>query len=157
MEGIFLGVKLRSDEVIVGTSEGVIKTRTIKRLPEDKQWDKEFLWNLKGSPKQPDPKVNSRVIKSSLSRKDEVDDVRIPTSRSEDQNRKRPQWPNRMYPARKMRGACTSGSARWRSMALRRVVRDAVRRRGGEWRHTARRAGIACARPCWKMTRGGRG
>ena len=37
LEGIFLGVKLRSDEVIVGTSEGVIKTRTIKRLPEDNQ------------------------------------------------------------------------------------------------------------------------
>ncbi len=31
-EGIFLGVQDRSDEVLVGTREGVVKARTLRRL-----------------------------------------------------------------------------------------------------------------------------
>ena len=35
LDGIFLGMRLRSDEILVGTARGVIKTRTLQRRVED--------------------------------------------------------------------------------------------------------------------------
>ena len=40
-DGIFLGMRLRSDEILIGTEHGVIKARSICRHPEGHQWDKE--------------------------------------------------------------------------------------------------------------------
>ena len=65
-EGIFLGARFKSDEIIVGTETGVLKARTLTRLTEDKQWDWEYLRNLQGTPRQPDPKVVSDQIHASL-------------------------------------------------------------------------------------------
>ena len=72
-EGIFLGARFKSDEIIVGTENGVLKARTIKRMTEDKQWDREFLRNLQGTPRQPDPKVVSDQIHASLRNRVEPD------------------------------------------------------------------------------------
>ena len=65
-EGVFLGVRFRSDEIIIGTDIGVLKARTIKRLTEDQQWDRDFVRRLQGTPKQPDPRVQSDNIRASL-------------------------------------------------------------------------------------------
>ena len=64
LDGIFLGMRLRSDEIIVGTTKGVIKARSIRRLVEEEQWDKEFARAILGSPKQPVPGVNSDHLPS---------------------------------------------------------------------------------------------
>ena len=37
--GIVLGMRLRSDEVIIGTEQRVIKGRSVCRFPEGQQWD----------------------------------------------------------------------------------------------------------------------
>ena len=52
-----MGVRFKSDEIIVGTEHGVLRARTIKRLTVDQQWDREFVRNIQGTPRQPDPKV----------------------------------------------------------------------------------------------------
>ena len=64
--GIFLGLRLRSDEVIIGTDEGVIKARTIRRRPPGEQWDRDLVLKMKGTPKRPDPKVDTFNIRASL-------------------------------------------------------------------------------------------
>ena len=47
-DGIFQGMRLRSDEILIGTARGVIKTRTLRRRVEEEQWDPEFAKSIKG-------------------------------------------------------------------------------------------------------------
>ena len=47
LDGIFLGMRLRSDEILIGTARGVIKTRTLRRRVEEEQWDPEFAKSIK--------------------------------------------------------------------------------------------------------------
>ena len=55
-DGIFLGMRLRSDEILIGTTRGVIKTRTVRRrVEEEEQWDPEVAKSIKGEPRQPVP------------------------------------------------------------------------------------------------------
>ena len=39
LDGIFLGMRLRSHEILIGTARGIIKTRTLRRRVEEEQWD----------------------------------------------------------------------------------------------------------------------
>ena len=48
-------MRMRSDEILVGTTGGVIKTRTLRRRVEEEQWDPEFARSIKGEPRQPVP------------------------------------------------------------------------------------------------------
>lgn len=66
-EGIFLGMRLKSDEIIVGTAKGAVKARTIKRLPEDQQWNRDFARKMQGTPQRPDPAVKSDRLTSVIS------------------------------------------------------------------------------------------
>ena len=34
LDGVFVGMRLRSDEILVATEDGVVKTRTIRRRPQ---------------------------------------------------------------------------------------------------------------------------
>lgn len=54
-EGIFLGMRLRSDEVVIGTTGGVIKARSVRRKPEAERWDKEMCKAMRGTPRSPVP------------------------------------------------------------------------------------------------------
>ena len=67
LDGIFLGMRLRSDEILVGTLRGVIKTRTLRRRVEEEQWDNEFAWSIKGEPRQPVPSINSDHVPAPIS------------------------------------------------------------------------------------------
>lgn len=49
-EGIFLGMRLRSVEIVVGTRRVVVKARSVRRRPESERWDKEVGSNIRGSP-----------------------------------------------------------------------------------------------------------
>ena len=53
--GIWLGIIERTEEIIIGTTEGVVKCRTISRLANGNQWDKDLLLNMKGLPWEPIP------------------------------------------------------------------------------------------------------
>ena len=67
LDGIFLGLRLRSDEILIGTARGVIKTRTLRRRVEEKQWDPEFAKSIKGEPRQPVPGINSDHVFAAIS------------------------------------------------------------------------------------------
>lgn len=45
-EGIFLGVLDRSSELLVGTSTGVVRTRSIRRRAPDERGSKKLLWGI---------------------------------------------------------------------------------------------------------------
>ena len=54
-EGIWLGHNRNSNEILVGTSEGVVKAYAIRRQPEDARWDGEMIKKMNGTPQKPDP------------------------------------------------------------------------------------------------------
>ena len=54
-EGLFLGVQDRSDEVVVGTRDGVFKARSVKRLDGVQRRDASLVQEMKGVPWQPIP------------------------------------------------------------------------------------------------------
>ena len=63
----FLGMRLRSDEILVGTARGVIKTRTLRRRVQEEQWDNEFARSIKGEPRQPGPGINNDHVHAAIS------------------------------------------------------------------------------------------
>ena len=67
LDGIFLGMRLRSDEILIGTARGVIKTRTLRRRVEEEQWDHEFAKSIKGEPRQPVPAINGDDVSAAIS------------------------------------------------------------------------------------------
>ena len=67
LDGIFLGMRLRSDEILIGTTRGVIKTCTVRRRVEEEQWDNEFARSIKGEPRQPVLGINSDHVLAAIS------------------------------------------------------------------------------------------
>ena len=51
----FIGIRDRSDEMLIMTTSGMHKTRNVRRRPESDRWDFEFLMTLKGTPWNPNP------------------------------------------------------------------------------------------------------
>ena len=54
-DGAFIGIRDRSDEMLIMTTSGVCKKRNVRRRPELERWDFEFLMTLKGTPWNPNP------------------------------------------------------------------------------------------------------
>ena len=66
-DGVFLGVRDESGEVIIGTKEGVIKVRSIKRKASiEARWNKELIDSFKGTPWEPVPGKEGAEIKTSV-------------------------------------------------------------------------------------------
>ena len=74
--GIWLGLLPRSSEVVIGTSEGIVKARTIRRLTEDMRWNANALLQIKGRPRRPNPTIDSDQIPTMTTQeaKDDEDD-----------------------------------------------------------------------------------
>ena len=54
-EGLWLGVRLRSDEALIGTANGVVKARTTRRPPKSQRWGAELgnpIVDRHGDPRQ---------------------------------------------------------------------------------------------------------
>ena len=54
-EGVWLGHARGSSEALVGTTEGVVRAWTIRRLPEAERWGAESITEMQGTPAQPNP------------------------------------------------------------------------------------------------------
>ena len=67
LDGIFLGMRLRSDEIFFGTARGVVKTRTLRRRVEEEQWDHEFAKTIRGEPRQHVPGISSDHVPAAIS------------------------------------------------------------------------------------------
>ena len=52
--GVWLGNRWGSGEHIIGTAEGIVRSRAIKRLPKDQTWDQEAVAAVIGTPWRPD-------------------------------------------------------------------------------------------------------
>ena len=52
-EGVYLGIRLESSEMLVGTEEGVFKCRSLRRKTEDARWNAQAVENMKGVPWKP--------------------------------------------------------------------------------------------------------
>ena len=61
-EGIWLGIRDESGEILIGTDDGVVKARTFKRRPEQERWTNEKLERMKGVPWEPVPGQKNREI-----------------------------------------------------------------------------------------------
>ena len=60
-DGIFLGVKGTTGEIIVGDDAGIHRTRSIQRKPVEERWNKEYLKMVTGVPwkkSEDDPEVD---------------------------------------------------------------------------------------------------
>ena len=53
-DGVFLGYRANSGEIVIGTPQGVMRTRTIRRRPEDERWTSANLELAVGVPWRPD-------------------------------------------------------------------------------------------------------
>ena len=52
-DGAFIGIRDRSDEMLIMTPSGVYETKNARRRPEFERWDFEFLTTKKGAPWNP--------------------------------------------------------------------------------------------------------
>ena len=77
-EGIWLGLTTRTDEDIVGTPNGIVRSRTIKRLPQGQRWDARYLATIRGEPRRPTPGRNSTKIPARPGAVDDDDDNQGP-------------------------------------------------------------------------------
>ena len=53
--GIFLGVRLHTTEKIIGTPKGVVVVQSVRRKPDDQQWNLQLLQSVTGTPWAPNP------------------------------------------------------------------------------------------------------
>ena len=54
-DGVFVGMRMRSDEIMIGTGRGTVKARRIKRRCIEERWDAEFVAKLREAPASPCP------------------------------------------------------------------------------------------------------
>ena len=54
-EGLWCGIKGRAEAVYVGTKQGVIQRRTVRRLRTDTSWDAKLAHEMEGITWQPAP------------------------------------------------------------------------------------------------------
>ena len=66
LDGIFLGLTDRSDEILVFSQEGIRKARTIRRRPEEERWNHDKVLEVKGSPLQPNSGSEDTTIRTKL-------------------------------------------------------------------------------------------
>ena len=53
--GVYLGGRMRSNESVVGTDQGVIKAFAVKRMTEKERWNLEAVKDMPGTLMGPDP------------------------------------------------------------------------------------------------------
>ena len=53
--GVWLGHTRDSNEVLIGTRNGVVRAYAVIRKAEGERWDADLLRNMRGTPQQPDP------------------------------------------------------------------------------------------------------
>ena len=56
-DGIWLGHARGSSEVLIGTREGVVRSRAIRRRPEEERWDAVSMLSVTGTPARPNPQM----------------------------------------------------------------------------------------------------
>ena len=76
-DGVMLGVIQRTGEIIIGTPLGAVRTRTIKRMPEDKRWKADLVKGVVGLPWAPEGDDKEKPIAIQI--KVEVPQLDVPS------------------------------------------------------------------------------
>ena len=66
-DGVFLGVKGTTGEVIIGAGDGVYRTSTVQRRPEEDRWRSENIKKIQGVPwrkSEHDPETDGEKMRS---------------------------------------------------------------------------------------------
>ena len=63
-EGVWLGMDMRSTEVLIGTPSGVVKARSVRRRPDDERWDIDNVLDIKGTPDNPTPGLSPEFLRA---------------------------------------------------------------------------------------------
>ena len=56
-QGVWLGHARVSNEVLIGTRNGVVRAWAIKRVPEEERWSADEILNICGTPARPNPQM----------------------------------------------------------------------------------------------------
>jgi len=56
-DGIYLGKKATTGETIIGTAEGIFRTRTVRKKPAEDRWDQKHMDMIGGTPWRTQPEV----------------------------------------------------------------------------------------------------
>ena len=82
--GTFLGLRLESGESLVGTPDGVFKTRSVRRRTEDVRWSVKAIEELKGVPWKPYQFSDSDRLLIKMPVEVDPKDVVMPARKQED-------------------------------------------------------------------------
>ena len=55
--GVFLGIRRKTTEKLIGTSDGIYVVQSVHRKPSDEAWNGDLVLSVKGSPWLPNPKA----------------------------------------------------------------------------------------------------
>ena len=85
--GIWLGINERTEENLIGTTNGVIKCRTVTRLSETDAWDPVLLSQMRGVPWNPVPAKDDIRIPVDITEEGAVvcEDDEVPSEKSDDE------------------------------------------------------------------------
>ena len=59
-DGVFLGAKGTNGELIIGAGDGVYRTRTVQRKPEDDRWSADNIKRIAGVPWRKSEKMTQK-------------------------------------------------------------------------------------------------
>ena len=73
-EGLWLGLDLRTAEVLIGTPTGVVRARTVKRRVEEDRWSAEEALAIRGTPWDPTPGTDPELLPTAVRRPPPADE-----------------------------------------------------------------------------------
>ena len=77
-QGIWLGLRQKSDEAIIATDRGVVKVKSVRRVIESKRWEAEMFMRMQGTPQQPVPGRLDDHIPTAIDEKPSGEDEHVP-------------------------------------------------------------------------------
>ena len=77
-QGLFLGIIMGSTEKIIGTPEGVVKCRTVLRMPLAERWSKVDVKAMKGLPWKPHHEDDDAAIAPEIITMGPISDAQVP-------------------------------------------------------------------------------
>ena len=61
-DGIWLGMDVRTTEVLIGTPSGIVRARSVRRRPEEERFSAQELLKISGTPWNPTPGIDARQL-----------------------------------------------------------------------------------------------
>ena len=68
-DGVWLGISRESNEILVGTKNGVMRAYALKQRPADERWDEKQISDMRGTPQRPNPEKVGLHIPTRIAQK----------------------------------------------------------------------------------------